>query len=62
MTKTAKGENQMEEFDIVGKIYKPEVFVFLGRKKLNLTWALDDPRFKKSFLERVIRSVWSAPF
>jgi len=60
--RTAGGENQIEEFDIVGKIYKPEVFVFLGRKALNLTWDLDDPRFKKSFLEAVINSVWGPPF
>lgn len=60
--RTAGGENQIEEFDIVGKIYKPEVFVFLGRKALNLSWDLDDPRFKKSFLEAVINSVWGPPF
>ena len=56
------GENQIEEFDIVGKIYKPEVFVFLGRKALNLSWDLDDPRFKRSFLDAVINSVWGPPF
>lgn len=60
--RTATGENQIEEFDIVGKIYKPEVFVFLGRKALNLSWDLDDPRFKRSFLEAVINSVWGPPF
>ena len=60
--RTAGGENQIEEFDIVGKIYKPEVFVFLGRKALNLSWDLDDPRFKKSFLDAVINSVWGPPF
>lgn len=60
--KTATGENQIEEFDIVGKIYKPEVYVFLGRKALNLSWDLDDPRFKRSFLEAVINSVWGPPF
>jgi hypothetical protein len=57
-----KGENQIEEFDIVGKIYKPEVFVFLGRKALNLSWDLDDPRFKRSFLDAVINAVWGPPF
>lgn len=56
------GENQIEEFDIVGKIYKPEVFVFLGRKELNLNWDVDDPRFKRSFLDAVINSVWGPPF
>jgi hypothetical protein len=55
-------DSQIEEFDIVGKIYKPEVFVFLGRKTLNLTWDLDDPRFKRSFLDAVINSVWGPPF
>jgi hypothetical protein len=59
---SAGGENQIEEFDIVGKIYKPEVFVFLGRKALNLSWDLDDPRFKRSFLDAVINSVWGPPF
>jgi hypothetical protein len=56
------GDSQIEEFDIVGKIYKPEVFVFLGRKTLNLSWDLDDPRFKRSFLDAVINSVWGPPF
>ena len=56
------GDSQIEEFDIVGKIYKPEVFVFLGRKSLNLSWDLDDPRFKRSFLDAVINSVWGPPF
>jgi len=56
------GDSQIEEFDIVGKIYKPEVFVFLGRKALNLSWDLDDPRFKRSFLDAVINSVWGPPF
>lgn len=60
--RTTGGENQIEEFDIVGKIYKPEVFVFLGRKALNLSWDLDDPRFKKSFLDAVINAVWGPPF
>ena len=46
----------------MGKIYKPEVFVFLGRKSLNLDWDLDDPRFKRSFLDAVINSVWGPPF
>jgi hypothetical protein len=55
-------DSQIEEFDIVGKIYKPEVFVFLGRKALNLSWDLDDPRFKRSFLDAVINSVWGPPF
>ena len=61
--KRRKGtDSQIEEFDIVGKIYKPEVFVFLGRKTLNLSWDLDDPRFKRSFLDAVINSVWGPPF
>ena len=60
--RSASGENQIEEFDIVGKIYKPEVFVFLGRKSLNLSWDLDDPRFKRSFLDAVVNSVWGPPF
>ncbi len=55
-------DSQIEEFDIVGKIYKPEVFVFLGRKSLNLSWDLDDPRFKRSFLDAVVNSVWGPPF
>lgn len=55
-------DSQIEEFDIVGKIYKPEVFVFLGRKTLNLSWDLDDPRFKRSFLDAVINAVWGPPF
>ena len=60
--RTTGGESQIEEFDIVGKIYKPEVFVFLGRKALNLSWDLDDVRFKRSFLDAVINSVWGPPF
>ncbi|MFH2009967.1 MAG: hypothetical protein ABI333_25450 [bacterium] len=60
--RTTGGESQIEEFDIVGKIYKPEVFVFLGRKTLNLSWDLDDARFKRSFLDAVINSVWGPPF
>ncbi|MDY0002215.1 MAG: hypothetical protein RBU30_13035 [Polyangia bacterium] len=60
--RAAQGESQIEEFDIIGKIYKPEVFVFLGRKSLGLNWDLDDPRFKRSFLDAVINSVWGPPF
>jgi hypothetical protein len=59
----AAGEIENEDvFTIEGKVYKPEVFVFLGRKNLNLDWDLDDPRFKRSFLESVVKAVSEAPF
>ena len=63
MRTTAGGEIENEDvFTIEGKVYKPEVFVFLGRKNLNLDWDLDDPRFKRSFLESVVQAVSEAPF
>lgn len=49
------------EVIIKGIIYKPRVFIFIGKPKLNLDWSLDDPRFKRSFLERTLDSVWSRP-
>lgn len=47
---------------ITGKHYKPRVFIFMGRPQLNLDWSVDDPRFKRSFLERTLDSVWTRPF
>ena len=49
------------EVVIEGIVYKPRVFIFIGRPKLNLNWSLDVPRFKRSFLERTLNSVWSRP-
>jgi hypothetical protein len=49
------------EVIIKGIIYKPRVFIFIGKPKLNLDWSVDDPRFKRSFLERTLNSVWSRP-
>ena len=46
---------------IKGITYKPRVFIFIGKPKLNLDWSVDDPRFKRSFLERTLNSVWSPP-
>lgn len=51
-----------KEIVVTGKHYKPRVFIFFGKPKLNLDWSLDDPRFKRSFLERTLSSVWSQPF
>ena len=50
------------EYVVKGVIYKPRVFIFVGKPKLNLDWSLDDPRFKRSFLERTLDSVWSRTF
>lgn len=49
------------EVVIEGITYKPRVFIFIGRPKLNLNWSVDDPRFKRSFLKRTLDSVWSRP-
>ena len=51
-----------DDFVFYGKVYKPKVFLFFGKPKLNLDWRLDDPRFKRSFLERTVDSVWTRPF
>jgi len=50
------------EIVVTGKHYKPRVFIFMGRPKLNLDWSVDDPRFMSSFLERTLDSVWTRPF
>ncbi len=50
------------DITITGRHYKPKVFLFFGKPKLNLSWSVDDPRFKRSFLERTVDSVWKGPF
>ncbi len=52
----------MVEVVSTGKVYKPRVFIFMGKPKLNLNWSLDDARYKRSFLEHTLDSVWSRPF
>ncbi len=52
----------LEDIEIEGKIYKPEAFHVISRKDLSLEWDVEDPRFRRSFLDRVIASVESEAF
>lgn len=52
----------LEDIEIEGKVYKPEAFHVISRKELSLEWDVEDPRFRRSFLDRVIASVESEAF
>ena len=60
---TAETAKPQKEYEIVlyGKVYRPAVFDLLARYRMGLDWDLDDPRFKRSFLDKVLRSVSEDP-
>jgi hypothetical protein len=52
----------LEDIKIEGKVYKPQAFHVINRKELNLEWDVSDPRFRRSFLTLVVKSVRRRPF
>lgn len=62
--KKSKGGNMfvLEDIEIEGKVYKPQAFHVINRKELNLEWDVRDPRFRRSFLTKVVTAVKKGPF
>jgi hypothetical protein len=59
-TAHAQGRRMViEEIDVVGKVRKPEILIFVSRQNLSTDYQLE---LKESFVPKVIQSVEQKPF